>query len=229
MNRQLPLALRVQTAPSLNDFVMGTNRTLPDALSAMLVDGNDALLFLFGPPGCGRTHLLTAQCARAERHGLQCAYLPLAEHADLAPSMLLALETRDLIAIDDIHRIAGLDVWETALFGLFNRCRERGTRLLFSADCGPAALPIDMPDLRSRLAWGLTLAIKPLDDAGRQTLLQRLAEQRALELPDEVADYLLTRTPRHPNDLIKLVDRLDQAALAAQRQKLTIPFVRDFV
>jgi DnaA family protein len=97
---------------------------------------------------------------------------------------------------------------------------------LFSADCGPAALPLGLPDLRTRLAWGLTLAIAPLDDAGRQELLQALAARRGLELPIEVARYLLERAPRHPKDLVSLIDALDRASLAEQR-RLTVPFVRE--
>ena len=229
MSKQLPLALRLSQTPNLDDFVIGENQTLIDALKATLEGQGESLLYLFGPPGCGRTHLLTAQCGRAERHGLRCAYLPLSEHSELAPEMLAGLEDMDLLAIDDIQQIGGVATWETALFGLFNRCRDRGTRMLFSADCGPTALPIQLPDLRSRLAWGLTLAIKPLDDPGRMQLLQTLAKQRDMQLQDDVARYLIERAPRHPDDLITLIDRLDQAALAAKRQKLTIPFVRKFV
>ncbi len=229
MSGQLPLALRPRHAPALDDFVIGANQALIDALKTLLIKEKENLLYLFGPSGCGRTHLLTAQCGLGETMGLRCAYLPLADHASLAPEMLTGLEDMDLLTIDDVERIGGLASWETALFGLFNRCRERGTRLLFSADRGPASLPIALPDLRSRLAWGLTLAVKPLDDAGRMSLLQQLAAQRDVRLPAEVARYLLQRAPRQPSDLINLMDRLDQAALAAQRQRLTIPFVRDFL
>ncbi len=118
--------------------------------------------------------------------------------------------------------------WEQALFALFNRCLDRDTRLLFSADRGPAALPLHLPDLRSRLTSGLTLALKPLDDRGRLALLQSLAERHALALPDEVARYVLTRSSRDPGDLIEIIERLDQASLAEQR-RLTIPFVRDLL
>lgn len=136
------------------------------------------------------------------------------------------MEQLDLVAVDDVQAIAGDADWEAALFGLFNRCRDRGTRMVFSADRGPASLPIVLADLRSRLAWGLTLAIQPLDDRGRLELLRSLARRHALDLPDEVARYLLERTSRHPNDLVETVNRLDHASLAAQR-RLTIPFVRD--
>jgi DnaA family protein len=225
MSVQLPLALRLHHAPSLDDFVVGKNQVVLDQLRRSLSPRGENLLYIAGPPGSGRTHLLLGQCAAAEQHGLRCAYVPLAESASLDPVMFDGLEDLDLLAIDDVSAIAGQSGWETGLFTLFNRCRDRGTRLLFSADRGPAALPIALADLRSRLAWGLTLVLHPLDDDGRRDLLKTLARRRAMELPDDVARYLLERAARHPRELVDMVARLDQASLAAHRQ-LTIPFVR---
>ncbi|MCG6966208.1 MAG: DnaA regulatory inactivator Hda [Chromatiaceae bacterium] len=226
MSRQLPLALALQHAPGLDDFIVGRNQAVIDALQRSIDGAGEPNIFLSGPAGCGRTHLLLGQCAAAQHSGLRCAYLPLADRSQLAPEMLDGLETLDLVALDDVHQIAQDSAWEEALFGLFNRCRDNATRMLFSADRGPAALPLRLPDLRSRLAWGLTLALQALDDQGRRQLLQSLAARRALKMPEEVARYLLERAPRHPADLVEMITRLDRASLAEQR-RLTIPFVRE--
>lgn len=226
MTGQLPLALGLQHSPSLDDYIVGHNQAVIDALRRALLGIGENILYLFGPAGCGRSHLLMGQCAAAEHQGLLCAYLPLSERATLAPEMLEGLEGFELIAIDDIQSIAGDGAWEEALFALFNRCHDLDTRMLFSADCGPAALPLHLPDLRSRMAWGLTLSLQPLDEPGRLELLQSLAARRALKLPAEVARYLLERTSRHPRDLVETIARLDQASLSEKR-RLTIPFVRD--
>lgn len=226
MTQQLPLALQLRCPPRLDDFIVGQNQVVLTALSRALEAGGEPLIFLAGPAGSGRTHLLSGQCAAGEARGLSCAYLPLREHLTLAPAMLQGLETRDLVAVDDVNAVAGLDDWEHALFTLFNNCREAGTRLLFSADQGPAGLPLQLPDLRTRLAWGLTLGLQALDDEGRRQLLQSLARRRALSLPDDVARYMLDRTPRHPRELVAIIDQLDRASMAHQRP-LTVPFVRD--
>jgi DnaA family protein len=226
MSRQLPLALALQHAPGLDDFVVGRNQRVIDALRRSLDGSGERIIYLFGPVGCGRSHLLLGQCAAARQRGLHCAYVPLAERTQLAPEMLEGLETLGLVAVDDVEAIAGDRAWEEALFALYNRCRDRGTGLLFSADRGPAALPLALPDLRSRLAWGLTLPIEPLDDPGRLTLLQSLTARRALRMPDDVARYLLERGPRDPRGMLQMVERLDRASLA-ERRRLTIPFVRD--
>jgi len=226
VSHQLPLELRLRHAPRLTDFILGDNAAVLATLHGLLTPSGERLVFLAGPSGSGRTHLLSGICAAGEKRGLQCAYVPLGEHRALDPALLQGLETLDLVAVDDVMQVGGQMAWEQALFVLFNRCRETGTRLLFSADRGPAALDLALPDLRTRLAWGLTLAIAPLDDAGRRDLLQDLAARRGLELPAEVARYLLERAPRHPKDLVALIDTLDQASLAEQR-RLTVPFVRE--
>ena len=228
MIRQLPLALQLRHAPSLDDFIAGANQQAVDALLGILGDSAEGQLYLFGPNGCGRTHLLTAACAEAEQRGLHPVYLPLKLHDELSPEMLDGLATFDLIAIDDVQCIAGDATWEHALFVLYNECRERGVRMVFSADRGPAALAIALPDLRSRLSWGLAYALQALSDADRMLLLRTLAERQALELPDDVARYLLERTPRHPKALVETLSRLDRASLAEQR-RLTIPFVRTHI
>ncbi|MCB1772173.1 MAG: DnaA regulatory inactivator Hda [Gammaproteobacteria bacterium] len=225
MTAQLPLALDLRHAPGLDDFVVGRNRELLDQLRRALDGDGEYLIFISGPAGSGRSHLLLGQCNAAEHSGLRAVYLPLREHRSLTPAMLEGLEQFDLLAIDDVDTIAGDDDWENALFNLFNRCRDAQRRLLFSAGSGPATLAIRLPDLRSRLSWGLTIALHALDDDGRRDLLQALAERRAMRLPDDVARYLLERAPRHPRDLVDLVDRLDRASLAEKRH-LTIPFVR---
>lgn len=226
MIRQLPLALSWAQGPRLDDFVVGANQVVLNALRAALEDQGETLIYLTGPPGCGRTHLLLGQCAAADRRGLRCAYLPLADHGSLAPEMLDGLETLALLAIDDVQAIAGDETWEQALFNLFNRAREHGCRLVFSADRGPAALSLELADLRSRLAWGLTLGVAPLDDSGRMALLKSLAQQHTLDLPDPVARFLLARSPRHPRVLADTVEKLNRACLAAKRERVSVDFVK---
>lgn len=226
MNAQLPLALQVRHAPTLDDFVVGGNALVLDGLRRALDDGGERLVLVQGPSGSGRTHLLLGQCQAAESRGLVCAYLPLGSRDELQPAMLDGLEALDLVAIDDVDAVAGDSAWEGALFTLFNRCHEGGTRLLFSSLGATGLAAIALEDLRSRLAWGLTLTLRPLDDAGRRELLQALADRRAMAMPDDVARYLLTRTVRHPKALVDMIARLDRASLA-RRRHLTIPFVRE--
>lgn len=225
MTAQLPLSLGLRPRMRLEDFVAGPNAAVLAACRD-LVAGRHEQLYLAGPQGSGRSHLLLGMCDAAERAGLTAGYLPMRDYRELPTAATQGMDGLDLLAIDDVDAVAGHRAWEEALFVLYNRCRARRCRLVFAAAPGPAALPVRLPDLRSRLAWGLNFQLAPLDDAGRLELLRGEAARRGMDLPDEVGHYLLARCSRDTVALLHLVDRLDREALAARR-RLTVPFVRD--
>ncbi len=225
MNAQLPLGLRLPASARLDNFVPGANAEVLAAVSQLAQEAGTAMLFLAGPAGTGKTHLLQACCRAVQETGQQAAYIPLRDWADLAPAALDGLEHFSLIAIDDVETVAGRAVWEEALFHLYNRLRAAGCRLLAAAPEPPERLPLQLPDLRSRLSWGPVYALHAPDDNARLRILTARAQDRGLELPEETGRYLLRRCPRDLPALIALLERLDEAALAAQR-RLTVPFVR---
>ncbi len=225
MTAQLPLALHLPPGCTFDDFVADANPALPAQLKA-LARGETEQLYLHGPAGSGKSHLLLATLDHARGLGREGLYLPLAELADQPPALLEGLESYPLLACDDLQAVAGRREWEEALFHLYNRARGAGAHLLFAADRPPGALPLSLPDLGSRLAWGAVHALQPLDDAGRQELLQRHARRLGLELHPAAARWMVTRCSRDPRQLTALLQRLDRAALAAGR-RLTLPFVRE--
>lgn len=225
MSRQLPLGLELRGPTALDDFVAGHNSEVLDLLHRQLTEGGEHQLYIHGEPGSGRSHLLLGQCNAAHALGWSPAYLSAEEILEHPPQLLEGMEQYPLIAIDDVDRLAGNRPWELALFGLFNRAREQDCRLLFSAATAAPLAGFGLPDLSSRLAWGISYRLRPLDDAQRQQLLIGSATRRGLEMPEEVARYLVQRHSRDIPRLIKLVERLDRDSLAEQR-RLTIPFVR---
>lgn len=226
MKGQIPLALRPRPELHLADFVPGANSAALAAIEQLLAQPGPAQVYLSGPPGVGKSHLLAGLCGAAEQRGLTAAYLPLADAAQLDPAMLEGLEAMDVLALDDVQAIAGQSAWEQGLFGLYNRVRDAGRRLAVTADRGPTQLPIGLPDLRSRLAWGEAYHLQPLADDDKLVLLTHEAARRGLQLSPEVGRYILDRAPRDLPSLLSLMNHLDEAALAAQR-RLTLPFVRD--
>lgn len=115
-----------------------------------------------------------------------------------------------------------------ALFDLYNRARAEGAALLFAAGAAPTQLGLGLPDLRSRLGACTQFALKPLDDGERRDVLKSQAATRGIELDDTVLDWLFARHTRDLGTLLDLLDRLDQASLAAQR-RVTVPFLRGFL
>src|SRR5699024_8030592 len=104
--------------------------------------------------------------------------------------------------------------------------RESGATLVAAGRMPPDGLGLDLPDLATRLAWGPVYALRPLDDAQLAELAVHLARIRGLDLPAGSAAWLVRRLTRDAASLARAIDRLDRAALAAQR-RLTIPFLRE--
>lgn len=186
----------------------------------------ESFIYLWGASGVGLTHLLQAAGHSAQGAGLSVQYLPLRDLVGFAPDALFeGLENLDYLCLDGLEAIAGNPQWEEALFHLYNRLHEQRRQLLVAAVKGPQELPVTLPDLRSRLMWGVTVQVQALSDEEKQLALRHRARARGLELSDEVAHYILQRVPRDMNELFCYLQRLDHASLAEQR-KLTIPFVK---
>jgi len=227
--QQLSLGVSLNDEATFNNFYVAPGSPNAQAVAALEhqleVDG-ESLVYLWGAPGSGLTHLLQAACHRAYAQGIYAQYLPLRDLAGFAPASLLeGLEVQDLVCLDGIDKVAGNPIWEEALFDCFNRLRDAGKRLLVAGLYGPHEIPLQLDDLRSRLGWGVTYHIEVLDDRGKQAALQLRARARGMDMSAEVAQYILHRAPRDMNDLFYLLERLDAVSLQAQR-KLTVPFVK---
>ncbi|MDH5784726.1 MAG: DnaA regulatory inactivator Hda [Chromatiales bacterium] len=221
---QLPLRIGLRDGATFANFLSGGNAALLHALE----QGHEPFIYIGGSDGSGRSHLLQAACHEVSEAGGRAAYLPLTECMTMSPQMLDEMEQMTLVAIDDVELLAGNSEWEVALFHLYNRMRDVGHRLIVAGNGSPAALGILLPDLLSRLGWGPVFQIQPLNDSEKSQALRMRAEHRGMEMPVEVAEYLLNHSSRDMRDLFALLDRLDEGSLAAQR-RLTIPFVRTFI
>jgi DnaA family protein len=228
VKEQIPLRFSWRGGMSLDNYFAADNAGLVHVLRQAVMGEGEQFLYLWGGVATGKSHLLQAACQLAAENQRAVAYLPLEELVSLSSEIFDGLEQLALVCIDDLQLIAGKADWEEALFHLYNRMRDAGSTLLVAADVSPAALPVALADLRSRLTWGPVFQINELDDADKIAALQLRATGRGFGLPDEVAQFLIRRSPRDMSSLFDLLDRLDEASLAQQR-KLTIPFVRNLV
>lgn len=202
--QQLPLQIARPPEPTLDNFIPGANAEAHARVRA-LVEGalDECILYLWGGPGSGRSHLLQAarRAAGAQRHPV------------------------GLVTADDVERLDAAA--QQALFNAINAAREGAGAVLAAGSAPPAQLDL-RADLASRLGWGLVYQLQPLTDAHKATWLRAEAAQRGLPLEEGVIDYLLTRLPRDLPSLATLLSRLDQFALARKRA-ITLPLVREFL
>lgn len=222
---QMPLALRFPPDQRFETFHAGDPALLAPLRAAVVQPGGQRL-YIAGRRGAGKTHLLLAACAESESTGRTAAYVPLATFVGRLAESLEALHHHDLVAIDGLDAIAGDRDAEVALFDFHNRVHDAGACLLYAATEWPEGLGLQLPDLRSRLGQCVRIALPVLDDAGRARVLRLRAERRGLQVDEAAIDWLLRRTGRDLSHLTRLLDRIDRAALAAQR-RVTVPFLRD--
>lgn len=221
---QLPLRIGLRDSATFANFSPGANA----AVCHTLQQAQEPFVYVWGAAGSGKSHLLQAACHAVTEAGGTAIYLPLSEPEGIVPAMLEGMEQMTLVCLDDLQAVSGDPEWEQALFHLYNRLRDSGNRLIAAADAPPAALGVDLADLISRLGWGPVYQLQPPSDEEKAAALQLRAANRGMELPAEVARYLMQRAPRDMHALFALLDQLDERSLAAQR-KLTIPFVREII
>jgi DnaA family protein len=209
--RQLILDLLPEAAPSLDNFVAGSNLEALAGLAAWLVPENrEPLLFLWGEAGAGKTHLLRASEAR---------YIDAVGDPELGGIG----EALDFYAIDGIEALG--ESGQIALFNLFNRLRAAGGRLLVAAAVPPLQLKL-REDLRTRLGSGLVYRLQPLTDAEKLDAIRAQATARGLRLPVDALNYLFARAPRDMRSLTAFMVALDRYSLEHKRP-ITLPLLRE--
>lgn len=217
--------MRLRERAVFDSFVCGPNLEACVRLRAIAAGAEAGVSWLCGPAGAGKTHLLQAVCAAAQRAGLSAAYLPLGQLRPLGPEALDGWQGTRVLALDELASIAGEGRWEQRLFGLYRETQECGAALLVAAVEPPGRLAFVLPDLASRFVAATLLPLRPLDEAEQRQALRLRAQARGLELPDATALYLQRRFRRDLVTLYDLLDTLDEAALRDQR-RLTVPFIR---
>jgi len=218
--RQLLLNLRDDPPPSLDNFIVGAN---VQALQALRTCAAGRAMYLWGPPGVGRSHLL-----RAVASGPRAQYVDAMTAADVLHRLI-----RDeamaftCVAVDDVHLLQAEA--QAALFALYNRWRARVATpqafcLIAAGDRAPLALSL-REDLRTRLGWDLVLRLQALSDHDRTQVLQTRAAQRDLALAPEIVQWLLTHHSRDMRHLCALMDALDRHSLQTLKP-ITLPLLK---
>jgi DnaA family protein len=210
--QQLLLDIRPPAQPDLARFVAGRNVELMAQLQAML-DGSAAerMVYVWGAPGSGKSYLLAAWAAACEARGLSV--------------VRGGAESGEAVVADAV------ETWDAAQqaagFATFNRVREAGGLWLAAGNVAPAELSV-MPELQTRLGWGLVFQLQVLNDAEKRAALAQHAETLGFRLEPQVAVYLLNHTARDMQSLLRVLEALDRFSLETRRP-ITLPLLRQLL
>jgi DnaA family protein len=224
--QQIPLALDLVTPTSFEGFIGNENLLLKATLAEQATGAGEAQVLIHGPSGAGKSHLAQATCYHAGSMGRPAAYWPLRQLGGQLAAASEQIEAFALAVIDDVDAVIGQAEGEFMLFDLINRAREAGVPLLLTASHPPTELPVNLPDLASRLAWGAVMTVHLPGDGEKIELLRARAQARGLEMPHGTAQWMLGHLPRDVGTLLDALGRLDRESMIAKR-RLTIPFVRE--
>lgn len=195
-------------------------------LQQFVRDDEEDFVYLSGVSGTGKSHLLQAVCNLASEQRKSAFYLSLADCLSYPPAQVLeGIGHFQFVCLDDVDAIASHDEWQVAIFDLFNQRKAADLPLYFAAKEPAQQIALTLADLKSRLSSCLSFQLPHFDDEEKLALLQFRAGQRAMELNDACATYIIQRSGRNLKDLIKVLDRLDQETLTAGR-KITVPFIK---
>lgn len=213
-NRQLIFEWPHRPALGRDDFlVAGCNKDAVDWIDLWPNWPAPALL-LYGPPGCGKSHLAAVWQARTGAKSIDPADLPDVAAVDESDNLHCLLEDASDVA-DDM-----------AFFHLYNQTGEKGGSLLLTAERPVTQWNISLPDLASRLRAAPAVEIGLPDDSLIEALLVKMFSDRQLKIDRDVISYLITRMERSFAAARSLVMKLDAAALA-QRRTITVPLARE--
>ncbi len=189
-------------------------------------DDSENLLYLHGPHGSGKTHLLKAiGLALEKERSVAVPYLSCRDRFD--PLGLTArFQNSPVLLVDDLHLLPDDADLRAALWQVFNDFHSAGRRIAMAGLFPPRELPHLDDHLISRLLWGLVARVDVSDDHSRQMILKKIASDRQVRIPEDVVDYILMTTSREVGDLIAAFDHLYGESMASKR-KISLALARE--
>ncbi|MBN8885315.1 MAG: chromosomal replication initiator protein DnaA [Rudaea sp.] len=196
-------------------FVEGKSNQLGKAAAIQVANNPGRAynpLLLYGGTGLGKTHLMHAagNLMRSLNPATKVMYL---RSEQFVSEMIQALRTKsmddfkrrfravDALLIDDIQFFAGKDTTQEEFFHTFNALVESKQQLIMTCDRYPKEVDNLEPRLKSRLGWGLSVAIEPPDFETRAAIVLAKAQAKGVDLPDEVAQLMAKRMRSNVRDL----------------------------
>ena len=232
---------------TFDNFVVGnTNKFAYNSALAVAEDRgmNYNPLFIHGPSGLGKTHLLYAIANRV--HALHPDYKILYIKSEDFVNELISNLRRgadmqefrnkyrsvDVFLMDDVQFLAGKDTSEEELFHTFNTLHENGKKIVFTSDRPPREMIRMEERLQTRFEWGLPVDVQPPDYETRVAIIKTKAINRGISIPDAVLNYVadnITANVRQIEGVVNKILALQELMGERVDVDTTIRAVRDIL
>ena len=226
MAAQIPLPLSFDKRFSLDNYFAPNRDYVTHELKALFDETGEALIGLWGDADSGKTHLLNA-CAHYARHcQLPFHLFDAAQLMEADAQNFSDFPAGSVLGVDNLDLLSGNRDWEEQFYQLINRVKGGELRFVFTLSRNPRDIGFRLADLKSRLMWGLLIALQSPDDELLAEVLSKRSKLLGLDIGRDALKYLLNHFSRRLSDQMQLLYQLDHAALSRQR-KITIPFIRE--
>jgi chromosomal replication initiator protein len=206
-----------------DNYVVGSSNQFANAAARAVANSPSRSynpLFIYGGVGMGKTHLMHAigrdlldryptmrivytSSERFMNEMVNCI------RSDRMPAFHRHYRSADVLLVDDIQILAGKERTQEEFFHTFNELYDHQKQIVISSDSAPKSTPGLVERLRSRFEWGLMVDIQPPDLETKMAILDKKAEMEGVDLPEDVRNYIATKTKSNVRELegamVKLV------------------------
>jgi chromosomal replication initiator protein len=217
-----------------DSFVVGRSNCVAHTSARAVAErlGSVNPLFVYGPPGVGKTHLLESiwSAVKAGQRHRHVVYLSSEQfmscflealHSSGMPTFRRKYRSVELLILDDLQHVSDKKATVVELLHTIDTLLREGRQLVLAADRPPAELPGLGPELSSRLGGGLICRMEPPDYETRLGMVRQLARELNIEAPPCVLEYIAAHLTSHGRELCGALNRL-QATSAAHGEPISL-------
>ena len=207
---------------TFENFIVGSSNKFVYAAATAVANnpsGSYNPLFIYGPSGLGKTHLMYAVTNEMKKKNpnIKILYVKGEEFTNQLVDSISKKSTNqfrekyrkaDVLLIDDIQFIAGKEATQEEFFHTFNALHEEHKQIILSSDRPPREIKTLEDRLKSRFEWGLIADIQPPDFELRLAILKSKAQQAGLDIPKEALTYIADNIQSNIRQLEGVIKKL---------------------